>query len=398
MNETTSKTTSKKMIVRTTAAVLVAGVATMLAAGSASAATPRMAPHAPVAAARLTGGLVGFRSIELVNMTPYEWTLDPASRYVDPDSGNTFHAADWPVTGEGPTQTLEPGQREDITTQYNNGKYGVMWVNYAFTDAAGGQHMEIFQTPPSPDQWGENVKLCAADGNEASAGPSTTFNTVPYNLDSDPMTIAAGMDGPTAVTVDAAKEPARAAAIMQQFADGADKSYTPTQAVQFTPITAATAPDQVTGEFTNDTSEKAVIRLDHSVETTEDTTLSAEIGADAQFSILGLVNADANVSVQTGKTFGTQSTTDASTSITLLPAGQSDAKTGEKDSGWITRKTQNASVTGDFDFTTAGGLIVYHVKNVTVDAQAIADPNNTTTYPVVYGQQWATETPAIPGN
>ena len=398
MNETTSKTTSKKMIVRTTAAVLIAGVATMLAAGSASAATPRMAPHAPAAAARLTSGQVGFRSIELVNMTPYEWTLDPASRYVDPDSGDTFHAADWPVTGAAPTQTLEPGQREDITTQYNNGKYGVMWVNYNFTDAAGGKHMEIFQTPSSPLWWGEGVAICAADGTDASAVASTTFNTVKYNPDSDPVTVAAGMDGPTAVTVDAAKEPARAAAIMQQFADGADKSYTPTEAVQFTPITAATAPDQVTGEFTNDTSEKAVIHLDHSVETTEDTTLSAEIGADAQFSILGLVNADANVSVQTGKTFGTQSTDDASTAITLLPAGQSDAKTGEKDSGWITRKTQNASVTGDFDFTTTGGMIVYHVKNVTVDAQAIADPHNTTSYPFVYGQHWATETPAIPGN
>ncbi len=380
-----SRTTNKKMIVRTTAAVLVAGVATMLAAGSASAATPRTAPRPP-AAARVANvaGTAGTHTIELVNMTPYEWTLDPASVYVA-DANNTFHAANWP-DALAPTQTLEPGQREDIQTLYDNGSYGVMWVNYKFTDAAGGQHTETFQTPSSWFQWGENVAICAADQTGGSSVPSTTFNTVKYNPDSDPVTIAAGMNGPTDVTVDAKQQPARAAAIMQQFATGANKSYTPNQdGVQFTSMAGST-PDQVTGEVINDTSEKAVVRLAHSVETTEDTTLGAEVGADADFSIMGLVNVNASVSIQTSKTFGTQETDSGSTSITLLPQGQTG--NNETDSGYITRQTQDASVTGDFDFTTAGGLIIYHVKNVTVNAQAVAQPGQTTTYPYVYGQAW----------
>jgi hypothetical protein len=387
-----NKTKNNKMIVRTTAAVLVAGVATMLAAGSASAATPRVAPHAPAAAARVTGGQVGFRSIELVNMTPYEWTLDPASVYVDTDANTRFNAANWPVQGAAPIQTLEPGQREDISTQYNNGKYGVMWVNYNFTDAAGGQHMETFQTPSSPFQWGENVAINAADGNDSSAVHSTTFNTVKYNPDSDPVTVAAGMNGPTDVTVDAKQEPARAAAIMQEFPDGTNQSYTPTTEVGFTTYTDDTPAEKVTGEFINGSSEKASITLTHSLQTSQSTTLGVEVGADAEFNILGLVSGDASVSVQTSKSFGADSTVSGSTGLVLQPAGSTTGRSN----GWITRKSDTATVTGDFDFTTGGGLIIYHVKNVTVNATAVTDPTKPTSYAVVYGQEWDSKTPTVP--
>ncbi len=123
---------------------------------------------------------------------------------------------------------------------------------------------------------------------------------------------------------------------------------------------------------------------------------AAESGAEADFNMLGLVNADASVSVNTNKTFGTTSTVGGSTSINLLPQG--DTGFGETSIGSITRQTQDASVTGDFDFTTAGGWIVYHVKNVTVTEQAIQDKNNPTAPTFDYGQQWTTETPTVPGN
>src|ERR1700712_5821510 len=121
-----NKTKNNKMIVRTTAAVLVAGVATMLAAGSApaaapAAATPRVAQTSHVA------GTAGTRTITLVNMTPYEWTLDSATNY-----NNFLNASNWP-DALAPTQTLEPGQREDIQTLNDAGQYGTMYIQYNFT-------------------------------------------------------------------------------------------------------------------------------------------------------------------------------------------------------------------------------------------------------------------------
>ena len=165
---------------------------------------------------------------------------------------------------------------------------------------------------------------------------------------------------------------------------------TPT-GIGFKPITTAT-PEQVTGEVINGSTESATVHLAQAVATSQDTSLSAEVGADADFSVLGIVNVDASVSVDTSHTFGTTITDTGSTGIILSPAGT------DTSSGWITRKTQDASVTGDFDFTTAGGWIVYHVKNVTVTEQAIQDPHNVVKYPFVYGQHWTTATPVVPGN
>jgi hypothetical protein len=381
-----NKTKNNKMIVRTTAAVLVAGVATMLAAGSASAAAPSATPR--IAQTSHVAGTAGTRTITLINQTPYEWTLDPATNY-----NNYFNASNWPDSSA-PTQTLEPGERENIQTLNDNFQYGTMYIQYNFIDANGGPHIVKFQTPASELNWGENIVICAADGTDASSVFSNTFNMVKLNPDSDPVTIAAGMNGPTEVTVDAGQEPARAAAIMQQFADGTDQSYTPTSTVGFTPYSDSDTPEKVTGDFLNGSSEKATITLNNSLETSQSTTLGVEVGADAEFNIMGLVSGDASVSVQTSKSFGADSTVSGSTAIVLQPAGSAT----NMSNGWITRKSDTASVTGDFNFTTGGGMIIYHVKNVTVKATAVTDPNKPASYAVVYGQEWGSTTPTVPAS
>jgi hypothetical protein len=266
-----------------------------------------------------------------------------------------------------------------------------MYVQYNFTDVNGGGHIVKFQTQSSAIGWGDSIVICAADGNDQSSVASTTFNMIKLNTTSDPVTIAAGLNQPAELTVDAAKEPARAQAIMKEFADGTNKSYTPSAGgVSFTPAAKATA-QQVTGEFVNGTSEQATIRLTHSVETSQDTSLGAEIGFDAEFNVLGMVSADASVSLDTNHTFGTANTTAGTTSIVLQPAG------GQESNGWITRQTQDASVTGDFSFTNQLGII-YHVQNITVSEQAIDDPGHKTNPDFIYGQHWTTDQPVIPGN
>ena len=375
---------NNNIIAKATAVVLGAGVAAMLAAGSASAAAPAATPR--IAHTSHVAGTAGTRTITLVNMTPYEWTLDSATNY-----NNFLNASNWP-DALAPTQTLEPGQREDIQTLNDAGQYGTMYIQYNFTDANGGPHIVKFQTQPSEVNWGEGIVICAADGTDASSVASNTFNMVKYNPDSDPVTIAAGMDGPTDATVDARLEPARAAAIMQQFGAGPDQSYTPTSDVTFTPHTESTPAERVTGKFINGSSEKATITLTHSLQTSQSTSLGAEVGADAEFNILGLVNGDASVSAQTSQSFGADTTMSGTAGIVLQPAGS----TTNESKGWITRKSDNAVVTGDFNFTTGGGLIIYHVKNVTVNASAVSGSKLPTNYAVVYGQEWDTKPSALP--
>ncbi len=376
----------KNMIVKATAVVLAAGVAAMLAAGSASAATPVATPRGAHATKVGRVQEVDRHTVTLVNMTPYEWTLDPLTNY----GGPSYHQ--WPAEATGPTQTLEPGQQEGIQTTMDAFQFAPMYVQYNFTDVNGGQHIVKFQTQASALNWGQSIVMCAADGDDNRSVFSTVFNMVEYNNTSDPVTIAAGLNQPAELTVDATKEPARAAAIMQEFADGTNKGYTPTTGVSFTPATQAPA-EQVTGEFINGSSEPATVHLSHSVATSQDTSLGAEIGFDAEFNMLGLVNADASVSVDTNHTFGTENTVAGTTAIVLQPAGD---KSGESN-GWITRQTQDGTVTGDFDFTNQLGII-YHVKNVTITEQAISDPSQPTRYQYMYGQRWTTDIPVVPGN
>ena len=324
-------------------------------------------------------------TVNLVNDTPYEWTLDPLTNF----GGPQYHQ--WPQGAIGPAQTLEPGQSESIQTLLSALQFVPMYVQYNFTDVNGGGHIVKFQTQSSAIGWGDSIVICAADGNDQSSVFSTTFNMVKSNTTSDPVTIAAGLNQPAELTVDATKEPARAQAIMKEFADGTNKSYTPSPSgVSFTPAAKATA-QQVTGEFVNGTGEPATIHLTHSVETSQDTSLGAEIGFDAEFNVLGMVSADASVSVDTNHTFGTANTTAGTTSIVLQPAG------GQESNGWITRQTQDASVTGDFNFTNQLGII-YHVKNITVSEQAIDDPAHKTNPDFIYGQHWTTDQPVIPSN
>src|SRR4051812_5995631 len=97
---------NNNIIAKATAVVLGAGVAAMLAAGSASAAAPAATPR--IAQTSHVAGTPGTRTITLINQTPYEWTLDPLTNY----NGVTGTWAD----SSAPTQTLEPGDREDIQT------------------------------------------------------------------------------------------------------------------------------------------------------------------------------------------------------------------------------------------------------------------------------------------
>jgi hypothetical protein len=324
-------------------------------------------------------------TINLVNDTPYEWTLDPLTNF----GGPQYHQ--WPQGALGPTQMLEPGRSEQIQTLMSAFLFSPIYVQYNFTDVNGGGHNVKFQTQSSAVNWGDSIVICAADGNDQQSVFSTVFNMVKLNTKDDPMTIAAGLNQPAELTVDATKEPVRAQAIMKEFADGTNKSYAPSSSgVSFTPASQATA-EQVTGEFVNRTSEPATIHLTHSVETSQDTSLGAEIGFDAEFNVLGMVSADASVAVDTNHTFGTQNTTAGTTAIVLQPAGDTESN------GWITRQTQDASVTGDFNFTNQLGII-YHVKNVTVSEQTIDDPNHKTNPDFIYGQQWTTDLPAIPAN
>ncbi len=93
--------------------------------------------------------------------------------------------------------------------------------------------------------------------------------------------------------------------------------------------------------------------------------------------LLGLVNTKVAVSVNTNHTWGEGTTLSDNASLTLRPS----------QTGYITRATQNGTITGDFDFTNQYGIL-FHVKNVSVTSQAVQDVKNPSVPTVTYGQHW----------
>ena len=360
-------------------AAAAAAALTVVAGGMASAATPttptatHTAPAPPAVSAggahvQVKAGAADSNSFDVVNDTPYVMTRTQES----------YNGKAWPDIHPGPPATLQPGQTSSTIYVAAGGfpipDSDVAHVEYQFTDVNGGLHVLKMQTSDAylTQNWDAGMAVWASD--ILPGGAQVASTEFAYSTDgSSPRNVHARLLHPAQFTVDAAKDPARAAAIMTQFAAGTGKAYTPTTGVVYT-TSAATA---VTGRFINQTSEPAVVLLTHSITNSETTSLGAEAGWSSTLNILGFANTTVSASINTSHTWGNSSTTADSASLNLAP-GQT---------GWITRATMNGTVTGDFDFTNALG-IVYHVHNVTVTAQSVADPTRPQIPAFTYGQGW----------
>ncbi len=372
---------------------LIVGVAAtagvMLCGATAFAGTPTTTPaHNPAPshpAAKVKSGAIDVATVTLWNQTPYEWTLDDASWFVQPGQK-------WGDMETAPQQTLEPGQKENITTVLTALQMNPMYVQYNFTDVNGGTHIEKFQTGTAWANWADSIVICAADGNDQSSVFSTVFNTVIVRNGLN-ATIAAGLDGPAELTVDAQQHPAQAQAIMKQFAAAqpTTQHFNPHMITnsqgQTVPEIAYTkgTEEQITGEVDNETDRPVSVQATHQVDSSQSTTLGMTVGVEANMDILGIVNTSAALKATTDKSWGTTTSTSQAASLQLNPLNDKLGQTN----GWITRTPEVATVTGDFDFTTNDGII-YHVKNVTVSEEEIdgATTPDGTHVTTAYGQRW----------
>ena len=367
----------KNLSVRITAAAAAAAALSLMAGGMASAATPTMQATHPAPALSVSSAGGGHVQVKSGDANDNSWDVVNDTPYVMTRTQESYNGGQWPASHPGPPAMLQPGQISSTIYVAAGGfplNSDVAHVEYQFTDVNGGLHVLKMQTSDAyfTSPWNAGMSVWASD--ILPGGGQVASTEFAYSTDgSAPLNVHARLLHPDEFTVDAAKDPARAAAIMTEFAAGTNKAYTPTTGVLYT--TSAATP--VTGRFINSTSEPAQVVLTHSISNSETTSLGAEAGWSSTLNILGLANTTVSASINTSHTWGNSSTTADSASLNVEP----------NKTGWITRATMNGTVTGDFDFTNTLG-IVFHVKNVTVTAQSVADPSRPQVPAYSYGQDW----------
>jgi hypothetical protein len=285
-----------------------------------------------------------------INKTPYVMKLLSADAYfIDHiHQERITDKFDFP-----PAQTLQPGQK--TVFGFTEPGVGSSWdaaeIRWTFTDVNGGKHRADYNIDTDGNPFLFSLDA-APDGsfNDGASVSTATFHMESAN-DGYPNDFAAVLSHPAEATIDANTNPAAATSVMKLFEQGTNRSYTPTTGLSFT----NTNFKQASARVQNATNEPVSLRLTGSDTQQETTSIGLELRWSASLDILGLVDQSLSASITGGHSWGTSDTTSNSVEVPI-DAG---------DEGWVQTSTTNATITGNFNFTTPEG-ITYHVLNATV--------------------------------
>jgi hypothetical protein len=248
-----------------------------------------------------------------------------------------------------PAQTLQPGQK--TVFGFTEPGVGSTWdaaeIRWTFTDVNGGKHRADYNIDTNGNPTSYSLDA-AADG---SFFVSTATFHMAFDADGFPNDIDAVLSHPAEATIDANVSPATATSVMKLFDQGTNRSYTPTRGLSFT----NTDVNRASARVQNATNEPVTLSLTGGDTHQETTSIGLELRWSASLDILGLVNQTLSASITGGHSWGTSDTTSNAIDIPIDPG----------DEGWVQTSTTNATVTGNFTFTTPQG-ITYHVLNATV--------------------------------
>ncbi len=259
----------KRFAIKTSVVVVATGLAAMIAGGVANAAPSTTAPSGAQA-----GGIhpnqvqdANHNSYVVQNNTPYVMTLTNM-QYNGGPKWNT-------VTGTPPPAVIEPGQTSSWINVAAGGvplSSDTSHVEYQFTDIHGGLHVLKVSTPDNyfTTGWENNVHVWASDILPGGAQrASTEFN---YSTAAEaPFKVSATLLKPDELTVDAAKDPKTAAAIMAELPHAKSSSFTPNgQGIAFSQSDL----EQATGLITNLSSGEARVKLTSATTNTQSNSLA----------------------------------------------------------------------------------------------------------------------------
>ncbi len=335
----------KSTLVKAGATVLAASAALTIAAASSASAAPADAGH---------------NAYTLTNDTPYTWTLQ--------DYSWDGYDKQWYPYMDPPVQTLQPGQSETVATlvNYNSGVYSdSTMADYSFTDINGGAHGFTINTPGNANHndWSAGIAFGTVDTVNGKVTPAGGYSKFTNN-GGDPTNLHVGLVKKDEVTIDAKADPVRASSVMKLFSSGTDQSFKQTADPKWVAV-GDSQRQKISGLVINKTENEVDATLTKGFETSQSTSLGAEIGVGAELNLFDLVKADTTVSAETEGTFGQTYDQQTGVGMAVGPDGTDSSL------GWITRQTQDVALTGDFSFTTPNAI--YHVENVTINAQAIAN-------------------------
>lgn len=288
-----------------------------------------------------------------INDTPYEMTLTQDRTWYGDNYSHGFLAF--------PVDRLEPGQKEVFGFEEDEHDWIQAAISYVFTDVDGVRHEADYNIDGNGNPWATSNDFNADDHEFES---TATFHMA-HDSDGEPNDIDAVLSHPAVVTYDASTQAAQAASIMTLWPQGKDRDFTIVSGPTYSQSTFTRASALVE----NTTKEPATLTLTGTDSHEEATSIGASLTWTTELGLLGLVNQKVSATLSGGHQWSTTDKTINSESVTV-PGG---------DVGCLFDAASEATVTGDFTFTTPQG-ITYHVNNVTVTdpAQATNGP------PVVY--------------
>lgn len=279
----------------------------------------------------------------IFNKTPYTMSLVEEDVWTDTDYGRD------PVGWWNPPDPIIGPQGESAFQPHEEGIYWTqITLQYDFTDINGAKHAVLFQVDNSG-----NPHVQSMDYNSAG---STTYESTAYfhvtsDADGDPHDFDAVLNHPVEVTIDATKDPDKASSAIGGFITATNKSFTVTAG----PTYDDTGWSRASAIVVNASDQPASLQLTLGDTHEESTSIGIELTWSQEASILDIVDLELSASVTGGHAW---SVTDAgSEAYTMtIPAGKE---------GWFEDKVGQATITGNFNFTTPQGII-YHVLNATV--------------------------------
>jgi hypothetical protein len=329
-----------------------------IAAGPASAAS--RATGTPATARTATHTQVGAGCFDLVNETPYTWTLYPkgtvAEVWGSTDGGTHWQWIKQAWDGRAiPPQQVLPGQSVSSLSDEEPGdsRFDV-WVSYEFQDADGGWHLAQAHRDTS-------YQLTSFSNDVDPATGNYTHATATFHMAAQPggCGVGAYLDKPADITIDAVAHPDQAATVMAKLPQGTHASYTPTAP----PTWRESDPVQGSARLINATSAPAELTATTGSTNSETTDLSMELSWSTKLAILDLANVSIAASVEGGHSFGVSTEVEDGNTMPVQPGRM----------GWFVKTTQSEHVTGDFVFT-LNGNVTYHVKNATVSMPGVSKP------------------------
>lgn len=282
---------------------------------------------------------------QVTNLTPYTWTLDNSQT---PNETYTVN----------PPTTLAPGQTASWSTP-PLGQYATQDTSYFFTDAAGVKHCVLIAESADGSHFTDAEYLDTASNMYREA--------TDFHIAGDPDGHAGHFDAlwnsPTTVRIDNTSDPADAAAAVNYDLPRAvgDVKWTPADGAKATfHITGA---NRATSLVYNHSDAPATVVQGHDTAKGETTSLGEDVTASVSTKVFGFASKTA-ASVTSDQEWG--STDSVGVDV--------DSEVDPGHVGWIDKRTDVASLTGELIFTTPEG-ITFDISNVSISQGDIVNKN-----------------------